>query len=97
MGLYARHGRFLLALAFGVAVYLGTLFSPLPAPEGGLIAFDAFALVYLGVTFALLGRVSTEMLRRKAETDDEGMPLIILLTIMVRPFGIFGREDIERI
>ena len=81
MSIYARHGRFLLALALGVGVYLATWFSPLPAPERGLVAFDAFALVYLGLTFALLSRVSTEVLRRKAETDDEGMPLIILLTM----------------
>lgn len=30
-------------------------------------------------------------------TRDVVTSLIILLTIMVRPFGIFGREDIERI
>ena len=81
MSIYARHGRFLIALALGVAIFLGTWLTPLPLPERGLVAFDAFALSYLGMTFGLLGRVSTTMLRRKAETDDEGMPLIILLTM----------------
>ena len=30
-------------------------------------------------------------------TRDVVTSLIILLTIMIRPYGIFGREDIERI
>ena len=81
MSVYARHGRFLIALGLGVAVYLGSWFTTLPGAERGLVAFDVFALGYLAMTFGLLGRVSTEMLRRKAETDDEGMPLIILLTM----------------
>jgi branched-chain amino acid transport system permease protein len=30
-------------------------------------------------------------------TRDVVTSLIILLTIMIRPYGIFGREDIERV
>ena len=30
-------------------------------------------------------------------TRDVVTSLIILITIMIRPYGIFGREDIERI
>lgn len=81
MSFYARHGRFLIALALGLALYGASGVLDLPWTERGLIAFDGFALAYLGLTFLRLGTISTAMLRRKAETDDEGMPLIVLLTM----------------
>jgi uncharacterized membrane protein len=80
MGLYARHGRFLIALALGVAV-VTLAAGAMPLPERGLVAFDVFALSYLALTYWGVGRVTSSVLRRKAETDDEGMPLIVLLTM----------------
>lgn len=81
MGLIERHGRFLAALGLGAAIFAATWPFELPLVERGLIGFDGFAFAYLGLTFARLGHVTAAMLRRKAETDDEGMPLIILLTM----------------
>lgn len=80
MGLYARHGRFLIALALGAAV-VTLAAGAMPLPERGLVAFDVFALSYLALTYWGVGRVTSSVLRRKAETDDEGMPLIVLLTM----------------
>jgi uncharacterized membrane protein len=80
MSIYARHGRFLIALALGVAVVALTA-GAMPLPERGLVAFDTFALTYLLLTFWRVGRITSSVLRRKAETDDEGMPLIVLLTM----------------
>ncbi|MTE00710.1 branched-chain amino acid ABC transporter permease [Paracoccus sp. YIM 132242] len=52
-----------------------------------------------GILVGVLGTVIPGYLDSIAggSTRDVVTSLIILLTIMVRPFGIFGREDIERI
>ena len=52
-----------------------------------------------GILVGVLGTVIPGYLDSLAggSTRDVVTSLIILLTIMVRPFGIFGREDIERI
>lgn len=81
MGLIDRHGRFLAALALGLVICGAVVLSGLPLVEAALAGFDGFALAYLGLTLAHVERLSSPVLRRRAETDDEGMPLIVLLTI----------------
>lgn len=75
------------------------------------LLFPAIAVVILGgvdsvpgvvvggILVGVLGTVIPGYLDSIAggSTRDVVTSLIILLTIMVRPFGIFGREDIERI
>jgi len=75
------------------------------------LLFPAIAVVILGgvdsvpgvivggILVGVLGTVIPGYLDSVAggSTRDVVTSLIILLTIMVRPFGIFGREDIERI
>ena len=57
-----------------------------------------FAIV-LGLIVGILGSVVPGYLDVIAGggTRDVVTSLIILLTIMFRPHGIFGREDIERV
>lgn len=76
-----------------------------------MLLFPAIAVVILGgvdsVPGVLLGGLIVGILGSVipgyldsvvgGSTRDVVTSLIILLTIMVRPFGIFGREDIERI
>lgn len=76
-----------------------------------MLLFPAVAVVILGgvdsvpgvvvggIIVGVLGTVIPGYLDSVAggSTRDVVTSLIILLTIMVRPFGIFGREDIERI
>lgn len=76
-----------------------------------MLLFPAVAVVILGgvdsvpgvvvggILVGVLGTVIPGYLDSFAggSTRDVVTSLIILLTIMVRPFGIFGREDIERI
>ncbi|MBK4217452.1 branched-chain amino acid ABC transporter permease [Paracoccus caeni] len=76
-----------------------------------MLLFPAIAVVILGgvdsipgvvvggLVVGILGSVIPGYLDSivGGSTRDVVTSLIILLTIMVRPFGIFGREDIERI
>ncbi len=76
-----------------------------------MLLFPAIAVVILGgvdsvpgvvlggLVVGILGSVIPGYLDSVVggSTRDVVTSLIILLTIMVRPFGIFGREDIERI
>ena len=47
-----------------------------------LLAGNAFFLAYLLLTGLFLGRATADHLRRNAVEDDEGMPLILLLTLI---------------
>ncbi|MBC7141786.1 MAG: branched-chain amino acid ABC transporter permease, partial [Rhodobacteraceae bacterium] len=83
----------------GVDWTLSTLLFPAIAVTilGGL---DSIAGVLVGsLLVGILGSVIPGYLDSivGGGTRDVVTSLIILLTIMLRPFGIFGREDIERI
>ncbi|MFO1143513.1 MAG: DUF1345 domain-containing protein [Amaricoccus sp.] len=74
-----RHGRFLIAIAAGVAVFIAS--APLgPWELGFLVAGSLFFLVYLVLTARFLARATAEHLRRRAAAADEGLPLILLVT-----------------
>ena len=100
-------------LAGIAAVVAGALWGSSQGVDWTLSAllFPAVAVVILGgvdsvpgvlvggILVGVLGTVIPGYLDSIAggSTRDVVTSLIILLTIMVRPFGIFGREDIERI
>ncbi len=100
-------------LAGITAVVAGTLWGSAQGVDWTLSAllFPAVAVVILGgidsipgvliggILVGILGSVIPGYLDSivGGGTRDVVTSLIILLTIMVRPFGIFGREDIERI
>ena len=100
-------------LAGVAAVVAGALWGSSQGVDGTLstLLFPAVAVVILGgvdsipgvvvggILVGVLGTVIPGYLDSYAggSTRDVVTSLIILLTIMVRPYGIFGREDIERI
>jgi uncharacterized membrane protein len=78
-----RHARFYVALAVGIAV----LPALVAAGIGGwslrvLLAVNAFFLVYLLLTATFLGGATAADLRSKAQADDEGLALILLVTVI---------------
>ncbi|SEN37950.1 amino acid/amide ABC transporter membrane protein 1, HAAT family [Paracoccus alcaliphilus] len=83
----------------GVDWTLSTLLFPAVAVVilGGVDSIPG--VVVGGILVGVLGTVIPGYLDSYAggSTRDVVTSLIILLTIMVRPYGIFGREDIERI
>lgn len=75
----ARHQRFFVALAVGG----GTLFLPLAMPLATrlLLAGDSFFMIYLILTAPVLLPQTAEDLRRSATAEDEGLPVILFLTV----------------
>jgi uncharacterized membrane protein len=76
---YRRHARFLGALAAGAAV--GLLTRSLGLPLRMLLAGDTFFIVYLVLTGAYVVGATPSHLRERAERADEGLPLIVLVTV----------------
>ena len=82
MRLAPRHGRFLVAFGLGLAAGLSAwALSVLPV-LALLIGADAFFLIYLLLTARIVGSTLPNDLRRHAETDDEGVALILLLAAL---------------
>lgn len=77
----ARHARFLVALGLGLAVCGLSYLAPLQAAERALLGFDTFAAAYLAMMFRHAERTGPDDLRRHAETEDEGIALIVLLAV----------------
>jgi uncharacterized membrane protein len=76
-----RHARFYVALAVGLAVLAATIAMGFGSKAlRTLLAGNAFFLAYLVLTALYLGRATAAHLRRAAVADDEGLPLILLLT-----------------
>ncbi len=95
------------------AVAAGTMWGAVQGVDWSLTAllFPAVAVVILGgidsIAGALLGGLAVGILGSVipgyvdslvgGSTRDVVTSLVILLTILIRPYGMFGREDIERI
>jgi len=74
-----HHPRFYSAALLGVLVWLGT--ASLEPFMRILLAGDAFFLAHLLAMAVLLSRSSRATFRRRAEEEDDGLPLIALITI----------------
>ena len=74
-----NHPRFYAAALLGVLVWLGT--APLAPFLRILLAGDAFFLAHLLAMAVLLSRSSAATYRQRAEQEDDGLPLIALITI----------------
>jgi uncharacterized membrane protein len=74
-----HHPRFYSAAVLGVLVWLGT--AQLAPFMRILLAGDAFFLAHLLAMAVLLSRSSSATYRRRAEQEDDGLPLIALITI----------------
>ena len=76
-----RHRRFIVALALGMAVYgAGHLMALHPAARA-LFGFDALSAAYLAMMLRHAQRTGPDDLRRHAETEDEGIALILTLAV----------------
>lgn len=74
-----RHGRFYIALAAGLAVGVAT--PGLGMALRVLLAGDTFFLVYLALTAVFVARADAAHLRARAAGADEGLPLIVFVTV----------------
>ncbi len=70
-----RHLRFLLSFGFGLAVGLGAW--RMQALDRLLLFSVSFGLCYLLLTGFLIRRMTTAIMRRHADLDDEGMSVIV--------------------
>jgi uncharacterized membrane protein len=73
-----RHGRFYLAAGAGIVAGVAT---SLPPGLRLLVEGDVFFVTYLVLMAAFALRVTPDDLRRRAAEEDEGLPLIIVLTL----------------
>jgi len=78
---FHRHIRFLLAFAIGLASLAVTQATSLDPVLRALAAANLFFLTYLLLMARLTATTSPQDLRRHAEVDDEGMPLILTLAL----------------
>ncbi|MFM7334833.1 MAG: DUF1345 domain-containing protein [Tabrizicola sp.] len=80
-GLLTRHLRFLVSFAAGAGVGLAGWALGVPGVFSLLAGVNAFFLLYLGLMLILAGKLQPDDLRRHAEVEDEGLPLILLLAL----------------
>ena len=80
MGGLRRHRRFYLAFVLGLALFGISFGVARMAPSlSALLAFDAFAALYLTLTLIHAARLTPEGLRAHVGDEDEGIALIVLL------------------
>jgi len=80
--LIARHGRFYVALALGL----------LTALAAHLAGGDVFYLVFLGLCLVTLAGQTTADLKLRARTEDEGIVIVVLITLATMAYfcdGVF--------
>lgn len=75
----SRHARFLVAFALGLAIAFASLAWPIPRPMQALLGVNGFFLAYLALTARMALQTDAAALKRHAESDDEGIVLIVLL------------------
>jgi uncharacterized membrane protein len=83
-----RHARFYGAALLGSLAWLvlDRLHLPLRLPVAGLVFFGA----YLASTAAMLRRITPDYIRRRAAWQDEGIALIVLLTLLAIASSLGG-------
>lgn len=74
-----RHGRFLAALCLGLVAGAVALAMQLPPELAALVGVDVTFIVYLALMLHLASATSPEDIRRRAESADEGVALILVL------------------
>jgi len=87
IGPHARHhARFYTAVLAGAAVWL--LAWPLGERLRWVLAGDVMFAGYLALMAGLVARGTPELMRRRAAAADEGMPLIVALTLAAVGFSL---------
>jgi uncharacterized membrane protein len=78
---WARHSRFLIAFAIGLATLGLTIVLHLDGAMRSLLSVNGFFVSYLVLMLWLTVSTSPADLRRHSEQDDEGMALIVVLAL----------------
>ena len=77
-----HHGRFYASALLGFGTWAGAaILAVLPQAMRLVVAGDAFFAIYLASTALFTLRSTPDDMRRRASYADEGMPLIILITL----------------
>jgi uncharacterized membrane protein len=83
-----HHWRFYACIALGAAVY--ALTGSLKAPERLLAGGDAFFAAYIAIMAILAARITPGELDRKADVEDEGIALVVLVSLVMIGFASFA-------
>ncbi|HWY64018.1 MAG TPA: DUF1345 domain-containing protein [Rhizomicrobium sp.] len=89
-GFLSRHGRFYSALICGLLTALVAHLSGFDAPL--LAGGNVFYLVFLGLCLVMVARQKPADLKRRAKTEDEGIVIVLLITLATMAFfcdGVF--------
>jgi len=81
MKLIRRHARLLVALCLGLALAGLSVFFAREPIDVALFGVNGFFVGYLGLTLLLINNSTATDLRERAEEDDEGVILIVLLAL----------------
>lgn len=85
MSRYLRHhGHFAIALVTGGVVF--AILRALDLSPSLLAAGDVFFLVFLGLNWRLVFRQTPHALEHSAESEDEGIAIVILVTLLALGF-----------
>lgn len=87
-----HHARFYASLSVGVVVAVATAAGDLPVRP--LAAGDAFFAVYVVSMAVMATRASADDLRRRSRYEDEGIVLIVLITLAAIVFSIGSIFDL---
>ena len=82
-----HHTRFYAGALLGVALWFA-LGGSASGPIAVVIAGDAFFGLYLVWTAILARHVTADSFRHRADIDDEGLPLIVLITMIAAGLGV---------
>jgi uncharacterized membrane protein len=78
-----KHIRFVAALVLGLVVFGLVQFTTLSTEMRILVAMDVFYVSFLVMVLRLAITSTPETLRHRAETDDEGLPMILTLAVFI--------------
>lgn len=85
---FGRHIRFVIALGCGLAAFAAGHVLGLPAAL--LAGGDVFYGVFLGLSLILIARQSADDLRRRAQNEDEGVGIVLLIIVATMLFFVIA-------
>lgn len=83
-----HHWRFYACAALGALVYM--LCADLPPPVRRLASGDAFFLAYIAIMSFIAARITPEELDAKAEIEDDGIAIVVLVALVMVGFCCFA-------
>jgi len=98
---WQHHSRFYLSAVLGLVVWAAT--GALDPRLRVVLAGDLFYAAYLAAAFVLVRGLAPAVLRKRASVEDEGILLIVLLTIasiafsIISLFGVFQESDTSHV